>query len=137
MTLLKKIGTGIFLFIGLPITLFAIVSVINPSTSAKDREGAAAALVFFGLPPTVLGGWLVWNLHQQHQGAIGQLAREQEQLFLELLKAQGGKLTALQFATAAKIPFAEAKTYLDQKAVQMNAVFDVTETGGITYRFPE
>ena len=140
MKLLKKFAAGILLFMGLPITLFALVSVVSP-TDAEDREGAIAALLLFGLPPTAVGGWLVWDLYQQHQNASKALererSRERERLFLQLLKARGGKLTALQFATEADMSFEEAKEYLDRKAAQMNAFADVTDEGSIVYRFPQ
>ncbi len=136
MKLLQKISAGILLFIGLPIVLIALIEVASPSSSSEDRENALAALVVIGLPPAAVGGWLVWNLYHQHQQALKLLAGEREQLFLQLLKDQQGILTALEWATAARIPFAEAKVYLDEKAVQMNATFEVSDTGGVVYRFP-
>ncbi|MGB3136420.1 MAG: hypothetical protein WBG38_00350 [Nodosilinea sp.] len=136
MRLVKQTLAGLFLLIGLPITLWAIVDVANPSTNAEQRAGAGAALAFFGLPPTALGAWLVWDLRQHQQQSSEALAQQQEQLFLKLLQTYGGSLTVIQFATEAQVSLEDAKDFLDQKAKFLNASFDVSDAGGIVYRFP-
>jgi hypothetical protein len=136
MRLLKKIAAGFLLTIGLPVVVLALFDIVNPNTPADDRGDALAALIILGLPPTALGGWLVQNLRSTSQKSEQQKQLELEQRFLELLQESGGSLTVVQFATKAQLPIAEAKTYLDQKAVQLNGTFEATDTGGIVYRFP-
>lgn len=132
----KKALLTLLLLIGVPVTLLTLVEIINPQTSPEDRSEAAAALMFLGLPPTALGGWLGLNLRQRHQKTLEQHQLEQEQLFLSLLQGNEGEVTVVQFASQTRLSLEEAKTYLDQKAVQLNGSFDVTETGAIVYRFP-
>jgi hypothetical protein len=136
MRLVKQALAGLFLLIGLPITLWAIVDVANPATDAEQREGAGAALAFFGLPPTVLGAWLVWDLRQHQQQSSEALLQQQEQQFLRLLQAHGGELTVIQFATETQMSLEDSKEFLDQQAKFLNASFDVSDTGAIVYRFP-
>lgn len=136
MRLLQKVSAGFCLLIGLPIIIMATVEILNPATNEEDRSGSMAALVIFGLPPTALGAWLTWNLRQQHVRSLEDLADQQEQRFLQLLQDQKGDLTVLQFATATQLSLEESKVYLDEKAQQLNASFDVLDNGAVVYRFP-
>lgn len=54
--------------------MVATVEILNPTSSDQDRSGSAAALVLFGLPPTAVGGWLIWSLRQQHGRSLEDLA---------------------------------------------------------------
>lgn len=136
MKLVKQALAGLFLLIGLPITLWAVVDVANPATDAEQRAGAGAALAFLGLPSTALGAWLVWDLRQHQQQSSEALLQQQEQQFLKLLQAHGGKLTVIQFATETQMSLEDSKEFLDQQAKFLNASFDVSDTGAIVYRFP-
>lgn len=135
MTLIQKFAAGFCLLLGLPILILGTVEALNPSTPAEDREGAIAAVVLFGAPPTALGGWLLWNVRHQNQTKEQQIEHAREQLFLKLLQENEGSITVLRFASEAAIPLVEAKEFLDLKARQLNASFDTTDEGGIIYRF--
>ena len=95
-----------------------------------------AALMLVGLPLTGVGTWLTLNLRHQHQKQEQKFDLAQEQLFLSLLQQHDGKLTITEFAIAAEVPIREAKEYLDLKAKQLSAGFEVSEEGGIIYKFP-
>ncbi|WP_026072828.1 hypothetical protein [Nodosilinea nodulosa] len=136
MRMVKQALAGFFLLIGLPITLWAIVDIVNPATDAEQRAGAGAALAFFGLPSTALGAWLVKDLRQNQQQSSEALLQQQEQLFLKILHAHEGSLTVIQFATETEMSLEDSKEFLDQKAKFLNASFDVSDTGAIVYRFP-
>jgi hypothetical protein len=136
MGLLQKVLAGVCLLIGVPIVLLASVEMLNPNTEAEDRSAMGAALVLFGLPPTALGGWLIWNVRQRHQRSLTDLAEQQEQRFLQLLQEQNGSLTVLQYATATQLSLEEAKVFLDDQATRLNASFDVADNGAVVYRFP-
>jgi hypothetical protein len=41
----------------------------------------------------------------------------------------------LSFAMQSQLPATEAKEYLDQKAKEFNANFQVNEAGGVSYHF--
>ncbi|MEO1211491.1 MAG: hypothetical protein AAFX78_18415 [Cyanobacteria bacterium J06638_20] len=135
MRLIQKILIGFMFFIGVPILLFGISELLNPNADAEDKEGATAAIIILGLPPTALGGFLLWNLRANAPKDTRNPELEKEQRFLDLLQANEGRLTPIRVATEMNMTIAEAKSYLDQKAKQLNATFDVSEEGGITYRF--
>lgn len=139
MAFIQKFLAGFCLLIGVPIVLLGTVEALNPKTVTSEREGAIAAVVLFGLPPTALGTWLVWNLQHQHHQKLKQKQQEIDQLlekwFLWLLKETDGRITVLRFASEAEIPIDEAQAFLDAKARQLNASFDTTDEGGIIYQF--
>ena len=130
MKFITKITAGVLLGIGLPIALWAISDVANPKST--DKEGALAALCLFGLPPSALGGWLVLG---------GRRRSEQEDYdrlqtnFFNLLKRGNGRITALGFAMETGLTGAMAKTYLDERAREFGANFDVDDDGNLFYRF--
>lgn len=136
MKTLQKIIAGLLLLWGLPISIWAVVDTLNPRTAPVDKEGAVAALVLFGLPPVAVGGYFIHNLRQQHRATLQQGDRQLEQLFLAELQANGGIINPIVFATKAELSLNDTQAYLDQKAVQLNALYEATETGGIIYRFP-
>jgi predicted transcriptional regulator len=139
MKLIRKILAFLFLSFGIPFTLYALVEIANPQ-QPEDRENAMAALFILTLPSTAIGGWLAWGLMQEHkQKQQDILAKSEENLrsiFFQLLEEKEGAITILQMAKAANLNGEEAKEYLDQKAEEFNATFDVNEEGGIIYRFP-
>jgi ribosomal protein L7/L12 len=130
MRLITKIAAGVLLGIGVPITLLAVTDVANPKSI--DREGSVAALCFFGIPPIALGSWLLFD---------GQRRSKQEEYdrlqstFFKLLKQGDGRITALGFAMETGLTGAIAKAYLDERAEEFTANFDVDEEGNMSYRF--
>ncbi len=136
MRLLKKMVVGLLLLWGLPLSIYCVVELLNPEVSAEDKQGAGAALVLFGLPPLAISGLLIHSLRQQHQASEDKSDREIELHFLTELQANNGVVNPIIFATKTDLSLEEAKTYLDEKAVQLNGLYEATENGGIIYRFP-
>ncbi|MEL6398822.1 MAG: hypothetical protein AAFR26_07015 [Cyanobacteria bacterium J06626_4] len=136
MRLLKKIAAGLLLLCGLPLTLALTIQLLDPNLSSEDKEGSVPAIVLFGLPPIAIAGWLIYSLRQQHESAENKSDRAMEQLFLQELQANGGVINPIIFATKAGLSLDETKSYLDEKAVQLNALYEATEQGGVEYRFP-
>lgn len=132
---LQKTVAGLLLLWGLPLSIWAITDTLNPDTPAEDKEGAIAALVFFGLPPVAIGGFLIHHLRQTHHTTEENSDRALEKLFLQELQEQQGLINPIVFATKTNLTLEEAKTYLDEKAIQLNATYEATETGGVVYRF--
>ena len=130
MKLITKLMAGVLLGIGVPIVLWAVADIANPK--ATDKEGAVAALCLFGISPTALGGWLVLG---------GRRRNEQEEhnrlqtTFFTLLKQGNGRITPLGFAMETGLTGAMAKTYLDERAREFGANFDVDDDGNMFYRF--
>ena len=125
--------------VGVPITVACLVglatlpSTQNPSNNEKaDIPGIIANLLFFGLTPTVMGSWLVWGNSQQGQ----QQARDRLQAtFFKLLRENNGHINVLRFSMEANINGEAAKAYLDERAREFNAAFNVTEEGKLFYTF--
>ena len=83
------------------------------------------------LAPVVVGWWF-WQRHRRlHQ-------RQQKHLhtvFYRLLQAHYGRMTLLDFAMTAAIPAIAARRYLDSRAREFAARFEVTEQGDVVYVF--
>jgi large subunit ribosomal protein L7/L12 len=132
MRLVTKLAAGLLLGIGLPITVLATAEIMDPNQSAQDREELRAALIFFGLPPLAIGGWLIAGAYQTHQKET----RDRLQAsFFQILKQNQGRITPLDLAMITGLSGEQAKTYLDTKAKEFGVTFDVDETGGIFYCF--
>jgi serine/threonine-protein kinase len=123
---------GLLLTIGLPITLLATLEIFNPKQPPADREGALAALMIFGLPPTALGSWMIWNAQRkQHQ-------RERDRLqttFYRILQENQGYINTLCFAMETGLNGEQAQAYLNEKAKEFNADYQIGEDGQILYYF--
>ncbi len=139
MKLFQKISAGILITFSLLIAILAIAGLADPKAPQKDKEGSFAALVIFALPPGVLGQFLIWNVLRTERKEKEALAlRESDRLqsiFYLLLKKHGGELTPLLFAMETKLSPGDARQYLDQKAKEFEANFEVDDRGDITYRF--
>ncbi len=120
----------ILLGVGVPITAMGAIESLNPQ--ARDRDGALAALILFGLPPTALGSWLLWTTGRRTQESERDRLRA---AFFRLLKEHNGHLTVLQFSMETGLNGSEAKAFLDECAKDYNATFNVTEEGQFSYYF--
>lgn len=132
MRLVTKIAAGVLLGIGLPISVMAIWQIASPNVSAEDKSGSEAALVLFGLPPAVLGSWLIWNGRRLSRQ---ELSDRLQATFFRLLQEHNGHLTALQFAMETGLNGEAARAFLDERAKEFNAGFNVTEEGKLSYYF--
>ncbi|HEY9850692.1 MAG TPA: hypothetical protein V6D28_14595 [Leptolyngbyaceae cyanobacterium] len=137
MKIVKKVSAGLLLSIG---GIFLSIPVIvwgfpNPNASwedkQEDRDAALGGLVL-GLPMVTWGAWLARGLHRQgKQEKYDRLNTN----FYKLVKETNGQITVLRFAMETQLPGKQAKAYLDEKAKEFQAAFDVTENGDIIYRF--
>lgn len=134
MRLIQKVLAGFLLVIGAPMVIGAIFLLPNPNAT-KDDKDAGLGLLILGVPPLLGAGLLAWNLRRTAEQAEESEEQTLEQAFLRVLQANGGMITPLRLAAETGMPIAEAKAYLDEKAKELNATFDVSEEGGITYRF--
>jgi hypothetical protein len=133
---MRKIFAGILFSISF---MFLTVTVASITTKNPTKEDKSAALggILVGVPSLAGGAWIVWELRKKKE----ELEKEKEQYrqlettFLELLQANHGRVTAVNFAIATKLSLEESKQYLDKKATLLNGNFDVSEEGGISYQF--
>ena len=80
----------------------------------------------------VLALWWLWQRYRKVQ------KRQQKHLhttFYHLLRAHQGRMTLLDFAMTAEIPAIVARSYLDSRAKEFAARFEVTEHGDVVYVF--
>lgn len=130
MRTIKKLLAGGLLGVGLIFLLVAAVIIFQKEKTEKDRDALLGGLVL-GLPATLAGSWLIWNLQtQQQQDRQLHLQR----VFYQLLKDNDGKINVLKFAMESQVSAAIAKQYLDVKAKEFDANFNVVETT-VVYEF--
>ncbi|MHC5675471.1 hypothetical protein [Nostoc sp.] len=139
MKLIKKILAICFLLFGIPFSAVMIIEFLNPKTPAQEKQNDVAALTILTIPSTILGGWLSWSLVQQNRKQQALLVESEQQrlqlVFLELIEQNAGRITVLQLAKNAEISTQSAKEYLDEKAKELNASFEVNDDGNVLYRF--
>jgi hypothetical protein len=129
-------------------TLKPILAGIENETLAKDfinkdavyqLDNTAMQGIMFGVPTAILGVWLALGLYKQNRQekkAINQQTNEHLRLqFYQMLQENQGKITLLSFAMQSQLPATEARKYLDEKAKEFNANFQVTEEGAVSYHF--
>lgn len=140
MTGFKKSASVALLTLGLCILGVATVKLQNPQTPPQDKLELQGTIILLGLPLTLQGGMMVWQLYRDRQQAIAAMQQQQRDrlhaLFFQQLLAHHGKITVIHFAMAANLSGSEARQFLDRKAVEFNADFEVSDRGDISYWFP-
>jgi len=137
--LFKTSAAALLLTFGLSILVIADRKLDNEHTPPGDREELKATIVIFGLPMTVLGSILGVSLYREgKQNQFKQIEGDRRQIqeqFYQVLQANQGRISIMQLAMAAKLPGREAKAFLDERAKEFNANFEVTPEGDIYYKF--
>jgi hypothetical protein len=131
---MKKLLIGISLTFGFIFLAVTVSVLLTKNPSEKDKNAALGGLMI-GVPATTLGGWLIWDLRRQKKRSQQDRSSELEAIFLNQLQAHRGRITAISFAIATKLPLVEAKEYLDLKSNQLNSTFEIDESGSTSYYF--
>lgn len=129
-----KVAAGVLYTIGF-VFLAVTVSVVVTKNSSSENKDAALGGLILGLPATAAATMILVNSDKTEKAQTKQLVRQTEQIFLEMVTANNGRITAIKFAIATNLSLQEPKQYLDQKAIELNANFEVTDTGGVNYYF--
>lgn len=133
MKLIKKAAAGLLLTLGIFILICSARTRFSHNNTFPDtRVDKAIDYLLLGVPITAAGGWLAWTLHQQDRKQVQQRLQS---LFYQLLNQNEGKITLMQFALEAQLTAGVAKQYLDEKAKEFGATFNVSEDGQIYYCF--
>lgn len=103
----------------------------SPEDIQEDKDAALGGLLF-GIPSVAWGAWLARGLYKQ---AKQEQCDRLNSTFYRLIKESDGKITVLRLAMESKLPGKAAKEYLDEKAKEFQANFEVTESGDIIYHF--
>jgi large subunit ribosomal protein L7/L12 len=129
MKLIKQVAAGIFLAFGFVFLLAALSGVMSKE---KDRGDLILGGLVLGVPPTAFAIWLL-------RGTRGQQAKSEndrlQAAFYKLLKQNNGRITPLDLAIETGISGELTRTYLDERAREFVANFDVDATGNIFYLF--
>ncbi|HEY9672925.1 MAG TPA: hypothetical protein V6D11_15890 [Waterburya sp.] len=131
---IKKVAAGTLLTLSGFFLLLAVYQPFNDYAKPDEKLSNALAYLVAGLPLAGAGGWIAWRLQQQ---AKKQKRDRLQSTFYRLLKKGNAQLTLLGFAMEADLSAEAAKQYLDQKAREFNATFDVCDGGGVVYVFHE
>jgi hypothetical protein len=117
---------------GLLMTIPTTAEVIGIKAPPSQRSDSAVALLCFGIAPMALGGWLLWDgKRRQQRFQSGHL----DDLFYMLLRQNAGTITTLGFAMQSELSGAAAKAFLDDRAREFNANYEVTAQGDVVYVF--
>lgn len=76
-------------------------------------------------------GWIWRYYHRQRQKRLTEL----NTVFYQLVKENQGRLTALDLAMKTQLPGEVVQQYLEKRAREFSANFEITEQGGILYYF--
>jgi hypothetical protein len=127
----KTLAVGLLAF-GLLMTIPTMAEVVGIKAPPSQRSDSAVALLFLGIAPMALGSWLlVDGKRRQQRFQSGHL----DDLFYLLLRQNGGTITTLGWAMQSGLNGAAAKAFLDDRAREFNANYQVTEAGDVVYVF--
>ena len=129
---LKTIWATVLLSLGIVLIGSGIYAPFNSAISKQEQREEAIACLVFGVPLTAWGGWIVLGLRQDKQ------QQERDRLnaaFSKLLTQSDGRITTLAFSMETGLPGNMAKVYLDERAKEFDANFDVDDEGNVNYRF--
>jgi hypothetical protein len=132
MKLLTKTFAVLSLGIGALLTVPTTAEVVGLKAPMSSRSDSAMALLAFGLAPMTLGGALLWHGQRRDQAFK---AAHLDDIFYTLLLQNGGTVTPLGFSMQSELSGAEAKAFLDERAQQFNANYEVTPQGDVVYVF--
>ena len=129
---LKIIWATVLLSLGIVLIGSGIYAPFNSAISKEEQREEAIACLVFGVPLAAWGGWIVLGLRQDKQ------QQERDRLnaaFSKLLTQSDGRITTLAFSMETGLSGEMAKVYLDERAKEFDANFDVDDEGNVNYRF--
>ena len=129
---LKTIWATVLLSLGIVLIGSGIYAPFNSAISKEEQREEAIACLVFGVPLAAWGGWIFLGLRQDKQ------QQERDRLnaaFSKLLTQSDGRITTLAFSMETGLPGEMAKVYLDERAKEFDANFDVDDEGNVNYRF--
>lgn len=79
-----------------------------------------------------VGVWMLWRYYSYQSRRLQQSL---DQAFYALIREHEGRITPLDLALATQLTGPQVQAYLDQKALEFAAEFEVTDDGRIFYTF--
>lgn len=132
---IKKLAAGLLISVGFFFLMISIAELVDKDTTRTEKQEAsdtAIGGIIIGVPFVVAGGWLIRGLRQQQQKQIGDRIHN---TFYRLVTENNGKITVFRFANETQLTATAAKLYLDNKAAEFNASFEIDVNGNIYYQF--
>lgn len=149
----EKLAAGWLLTLGFMFLTISVSEVIGKANQPKANDPSKGIVEFeapydkdtvvggiaFGVPTMLLGGWLTLDLYRQNrrekQAIHQQKKAHLQSQFFQMLQENQGEITVLGFAMQSQLPASEARVYLDQKAKEFQANFQVNDQGAVSYHF--
>lgn len=132
MAQLKTIGAGVSFGVGLFFGMIGILGATQPNATQEQQFAAIGIGVLGGVPSISLGTWLV----SQNRALRSRQERDRlRNVFFNLLREGNGQINVLRFSMESDLSGPEAKAYLDERAREFNASFNVDQEGKVFYYF--
>jgi hypothetical protein len=90
----------------------------------------------FPLAILTVGGWGSWRVWKYYQQRQQHQLETLDDVFYRLIRENQGRITALDLAMHSKQSGTKVQDYLDQRATEFAAQYEITDTGGMIYYFP-
>jgi len=90
----------------------------------------------FPLAILTVGGWGSWRMWKYYQQRQQHQLETLDDVFYRLIRENQGRITALDLAMHSKQSGTKVQDYLDQRATEFAAQYEITDTGGMIYYFP-
>lgn len=123
--------------------LFGLCTLYAPFSeeTAGDKVGIFMVCLALTFGLSKLGKWSFKKpekaiAYTPPAGTVKQTKDEIQATFYRLLRANNGNITVMRLAMDAGLSGKEAQAYLDEKAKEFNANYEVSDKGDIVYRFP-
>ncbi|MGB3293054.1 MAG: hypothetical protein WBB01_08715 [Phormidesmis sp.] len=132
----RTVGIGLStcgLLLGLLCLGRAVETALNKDLNRLNQSKTVTAGLLLGIPTTV---GALWILKDSERSLKLTQSQRLQSLFYKALKANNGRINAIQFAMLGQVSLAEAQTCLDAWAGLLNADFQVDESGIVMYCFP-
>ncbi|MEB3278125.1 MAG: hypothetical protein VKK42_04295 [Lyngbya sp.] len=136
MQLIKLIAASLLIPVGLFFLLAIATELINPDASEDSKISVTIAGLTLGLPALGMGGWLLWNGYYQSRQKIENRSRRIHSIFFHLILQNHGTITASHFAQFTQLSRQDAENFIENKALELNAVREENPEGETVYHFP-
>lgn len=140
MRFFKKVTIGICVFFVILFGAATVATLLDPEADQREKTDISLGLLVLGSPPLALGGWLWRDLHVSHRKRVSAALEARHEaiktVFYHLVDANQGRVTVFQLAREADLPAEEAQQFLDDRAREFGAQFDVGQNSEVIYLFP-
>lgn len=135
MQLIKLITASLLIPVGLFFLLAIATELINPDASPESKLSVTLGGLTLGLPALGIGSWLIWDWYHCSYQTRDSRTRRISAIFFYLVQQNQGRIMISDFARYTPLSPADAKKFLDEKAIELNGTLETEEDGEIVYYF--